>query len=113
MNKSKLWSDVLTSLEKDVAKNVFNNYLKNTKILDSTDDNLVLEVSSKFHQDYIKNNLLSNIKSVINTIADKDLSILFNINNSPSDTGLKESQAKDEKRSGSADSNAISENNIA
>ncbi|MBU1077188.1 MAG: chromosomal replication initiator protein DnaA [Spirochaetes bacterium] len=111
MNKIKLWSDVLTSLEKDVAKNVFNNYLKNTKILDSTDDNLVLEVSSKFHQDYIKNNLLSNIKNVINTIADKDLSILFNINSSSTDESHS-SEAKKSPIEKAEKNELLSDNNV-
>lgn len=104
MNKSKVWSNVLASLEKDVTKNIFNNYLKNTKIVDSDDKKVVLEVSSKFHKDYIKNNLMNNIQKSLNKLVDQDLSILFNINEKQIKTDKKEvskevAQSKEESTS--------------
>lgn len=92
MNKTKLWSNILTSLEKNVNKHIFNNYLKPTKILDSEENNLILEVSSKFQQDYIKENLLPNIKKALNEIMDQDLSILFNIKHDIAKTKEKKMQ---------------------
>ncbi len=79
MAKTDLWSNVLSSIEKNVNKHVYRNYLENTKILESNDKNVVVEVSSKYHEDYIKNNLLQNIQSALSEITDKNLSILFTI----------------------------------
>ncbi len=79
MKNMKLWSDVLTSMEKNVNKHIYNNYLKNTKILDSDDKKLTIEVSSQYHKDYIQDNLISDIKTALNVILDKNLAVLFSI----------------------------------
>lgn len=79
MEKTDLWSNVLSSVEKNINKHIYHNYLENTKILESNDENVVVQVSSKYHEDYIKNNLLHDIQTALNEIADKNLSILFTI----------------------------------
>jgi len=80
MSNGNLWKEVLSSLEKEVNKHIFQNYLKNTKALHTNEKEITIEVSSRYHQEYITKNLLPNIKQAINKIMNKDISILFNIN---------------------------------
>ncbi len=75
----KLWSDVLTSIEKNVNKHIYNNYLRNTKILNLDEKKLTLEVSSQYHKDYIQDNLMRDIQTALNEIQDKNLAVLFSI----------------------------------
>ncbi len=79
MKNMKLWSDVLTSIEKNVNKHIYNNYLRNTKILNLDEKKLTLEVSSQYHKDYIQDNLMRDIQTALNEIQDKNLAVLFSI----------------------------------
>lgn len=81
MESGKIWTSVLGALEKKVDKQIYDNYLKNTRIIDASSDKVVIEVASKFQKDYIHNNLLPNIESAIKEIMEKDLSLLFKIKN--------------------------------
>ncbi|MDD5065415.1 MAG: chromosomal replication initiator protein DnaA [bacterium] len=81
MEPTKIWSSVLVSLEKKIDRQIYNNYLKDTKIIDSSEEKLVVEVNNKFQKEYIHNNLLANIRTALKEIMEKDLSILFKIHN--------------------------------
>lgn len=79
MNKENLWDNILLLIEKEVNPHIFNNYLRDTRQLETKDDKLVIEVSSKFHKDYLNENLLPKIKYTLNQLLNKDISILFTI----------------------------------
>ncbi len=79
MNKENLWDNILLLMEKEVNSHIFNNYLKDTRQLEISDNKLVVEVSSKFHKEYLNENLLPKIKTTLNQLLNKDISILFTI----------------------------------
>lgn len=88
MESSKIWNNLLTLLEKKIDKQIYENYLKNTKLLDAQENKWIIEVGSKFQKDYIYDHLLPNIKTTLNEIMDKDLSILFKIRNEAKNESL-------------------------
>ncbi len=85
MNKENLWDNLLLLMEKNVDSHIFNSYLKETRQLDINDDKVVVEVSSKFHKDYLSKNLLPKIRANLQQLLNKDISVLFTIakDNSP------------------------------
>ncbi len=79
MNKDNLWSDILLLIEKNITPHVFNNYLKDSRQLELENDNLLIEVDSKFHKDYIINKLLPEIKNKATKLLNKEINISFQI----------------------------------
>jgi len=79
MNKENVWNNLLLLLEKEVEPHIFNNFLKDTKQLEIDDEKLVVEVASKFHKDYLNENISPKIKKLLNQLLGKDLNLLFSI----------------------------------
>ncbi len=79
MKEENIWSNVLLLMEKEITPHIFENYLKDTKQIEFENNNLTIEVSSKFHKDYIKNKLLPEIKNKAYELLDKEIDINFKI----------------------------------
>ncbi|MBN1899607.1 MAG: chromosomal replication initiator protein DnaA [Spirochaetes bacterium] len=79
MNKNNLWNNILLLMEKELNPHIFKNYLKDTRQLDINNDKLTVEVSSKFHKEYLNSHLVNKIKSSLSQLLNKDISILFKI----------------------------------
>ncbi len=79
MNNDNVWSGILALMEKSITPHIFNNYLKDSKQIDLTDNSLIIEVNSKFHKDYINSKLLPEIKNKASELLNKDIAIEFKI----------------------------------
>ena len=53
MNNQQLWQAILGHLEVSLSKANFNTWLKNTYILDKTEDTITVSVPSTYHKDWI------------------------------------------------------------
>lgn len=53
MNNQQLWQAILGHLEVSLSKANFNTWLKNTHIIEKTEDSIVVSVPSTYHRDWI------------------------------------------------------------
>ncbi|MFT7622847.1 MAG: chromosomal replication initiator protein, partial [Myxococcota bacterium] len=73
----KLWDNTLTDLRDKLGVHQFNHWFKPIVCEAVTDDEIVLEVPSRFFHDWLKDNFLDVLESSLSEQAGRDLSIRF------------------------------------
>lgn len=79
MNNQQIWQAILGHLEVSLSKANFNTWLKNTHIIEKTDDNITVAVPSTYHRDWIASKYNAEMLKALKGIAPEIKTIKYQV----------------------------------
>ncbi len=79
MNNQQIWQAILGHLEVSLSKANFNTWLKNTHIIEKTDDNITVAVPSTYHRDWIASKYNTEMLKALKGIAPEIKTIKYQV----------------------------------
>ncbi len=99
MDKEKIWEEILLLIENRMSKQGYETWFSQSKLLSIDGNRLLIEVSSKFHRDWIKEHHWGTLSDVIREVTKRDdMEIEFFVQ--PQQMKKAARQPKEEKREG-------------
>ncbi len=84
MDTQKLWQIVLSDLQLQVSKPVFQTFLSQTKLLDITENTATIGCNQPMLINYLEKRCYQLIKKTLDDYTKKDMNLIFTINPNPS-----------------------------
>ena len=72
-----LWENILEKLKNELSKPSYDTWLKSTKLVDFTNNNLTISVPNEFAKDWLENRYLGLVKSTIQNYVNAPVSLVF------------------------------------
>lgn len=79
MNNQQIWQAILGHLEVSLSKANFNTWLKNTHIIEKTDDSITVAVPSTYHRDWIASKYNAEMLKALKGIAPEIKTIKYQV----------------------------------
>lgn len=94
MNNQQVWQAILGHLEVSLSKANFNTWLKNTHIIDQTEDSITVSVPSTYHRDWISSKYHGEMLKALKNIAPEIKQIKYHVGSSvkPAETSHSQPQ---------------------
>ncbi|HWP24260.1 MAG TPA: chromosomal replication initiator protein DnaA [Candidatus Binatia bacterium] len=77
-----LWTKGLAELKERIDRQNYETWIKPIRFVSRTKSEIVLEVPNKFFRDWLTENYLRKIETVLSSIADQEMKVLFQVNES-------------------------------
>ncbi len=84
-----IWFDIINSLREEIGNHIYENYLKNLKIIESRHNKLFIEVPTQFHREFITKNILPRINAILQQTGENKLEINFIVSKEVSKKNIK------------------------
>jgi chromosomal replication initiator protein len=97
MSNQQLWQAILGHLEISLSKGNFNTWLKNTLILERTEDTITVGVPSTYHRDWISNKYQVEILKALKQITPEIKNIKYQIGSTPKPETQKTTTANEQQ----------------
>jgi len=75
-----LWAAALGEIKDRIGRQNFDTWIKPVRFLAKNKNEITLEVPNKFFRDWLTENYLSQIESILGAIAKQEINILFSVN---------------------------------
>lgn len=75
-----LWAAALGAIKDRIGKQNFDTWIKPVRFLAKNKNEITLEVPNKFFRDWLTENYLNQIESILGSLAKQEINILFSVN---------------------------------
>lgn len=77
MDKGQLWTEVLNEISQRISKASYDTWLKNLKVIEMTNDNLIIETGNEFQKDWLESQYIHQLEEIIRERTGEKKELIF------------------------------------